>query len=142
MAKTPFQLSVVTPGGSGFDGPVVSVQFPGEDGLIGVWAHHAPMLASMRPGKLVIEEPNHPELLKTYAVGAGFAEVSDNNAILLADTCEAAEEIDVNRAKAALARAKERLAQAARDESIDADRAREAMERAQARLAAGYTRGQ
>ena len=141
MAKTPFHLSIVTPGGRSFDGEVVSLQLPGEDGLIGVWAHHAAMLASMRPGKLVIEEPNQSEVQKTYAVGAGFAEVSDNNAMLLADTCEASDDIDVDRAKASLARAKERLAQAAQDESIDEDRARAALERAEARIAAGYTRG-
>jgi len=59
----------------------------------------------------------------------------------LADTCEASGEIDVERAKASLARAKERLAQAAHDDSIDADRARAALERAEARIAAAYTRG-
>ena len=141
MAKTPFHLSIVTPEGSSFDGEIVSLQFPGEDGLIGVWAHHAPMLASMRPGKLIFEEAGHAERQKTFAVGGGFAEVSDNNAMLLVDTCEAAEDIDVDRARAALERAKKLLAQAMSDDSIDAEAAQEAVDRAEARIRAGYTRG-
>lgn len=141
MAKTPFHLSIVTPGGSSFEGEILSLQFPGEDGLIGVWAHHAAMLAAMKPGKLLLEESHQAEVAKTYAVGAGFAEVSDNSAILLVDTCEASGEIDVDRAKAALDRAKKFLAQASSDESIDEERARAALERAEARIAAAYTRG-
>ena len=141
MAKTPFHLSIVTPEGSNFDGEIVSLQFPGEDGLIGVWAHHAAMLASRRPGKHVIEEPGHAEIYKAFAVGSGFAEVSDNNAMLLVDTCEAAEDIDVDRARAALERAKGLLAQAMTDGSIDAGEAQDAVDRAEARVEAAYTRG-
>ena len=141
MPKTPFQLRIVTPEGSRFYVKIVSLQFPGEDGLIGVWAHHAPMLASMRPGKLIVEEAGHTEVQKSFAVGSGFAEVSDNNAILLVDTCEAAEDIDVDRARAALERAKKLLAQAMNDRSIDAEAAQDAVDRAEARIRAAYTRG-
>ena len=141
MAKTPYHLSIVTPAGGVFEGEVTSLIFPGEDGAIGVWAHHAPMLAAMKPGTMILEEVEHTEVEKTFAVGAGFAEVSDNNAILLVDNCEAAEDIDVERAKAALERAKKRLAQAIGDDSIDRERAQAAMERAQARQKAGYLRG-
>ncbi len=141
MAKTPYHLSIVTPAGRAFEGEVTSLIFPGEDGAIGVWAHHAPMLAAMKPGTLQLEEADHAERIKTFAVGSGFAEVSDNNAILLVDTCEAAEDIDVERAKAAMERAKQRLAEAMRDEGIDRERAEAAMQRAQARLRAAYLRG-
>ncbi len=141
MAKTPYHLSIVTPAGRSFEGEVVSLIFPGEDGAIGVWAHHAPMLAAMRAGTLSFEEAGHAEVEKHFAVGSGFAEVSDNRATLLVDSCEAAQDIDVERAKAALERAKSRLAEATRDDSIDRDRAQAALDRAEARLKAGYLRG-
>jgi F-type H+-transporting ATPase subunit epsilon len=141
MAKTPYNLSIVTPAGTAFEGEVVSLVFPGEDGAIGVWAHHAPMLAAMRAGTLTVEEAGHAEVEKHFAVGSGFAEVSDNRATLLVDSCEAAQDIDVQRAKAAVERAKRRLAEATRDDSIDRERAQAALERAEARLKAGYTRG-
>jgi len=141
MAKTPYHLSIVTPAGRAFEGEVTSLIFPAEDGSIGVWARHAPMLAVMKPGILHLEEEGHAEVEKAFAVGAGFVEVSDNNAILLADSCEATEDIDVERAKAAMERAKTRLAEATKDDSIDRERARLALERAEARLKAGYLRG-
>lgn len=141
MAKTPYHLSIVTPAGTAFEGEVVSLVFPGEDGAIGVWAHHAPMLAAMRAGTLTVEEEGHAEVEKHFAVGSGFAEVSDNRATLLVDSCEAAQDIDVQRAKAAVERAKRRLSEAMHDDSIDRERAQAALERAEARLKAGYLRG-
>jgi F-type H+-transporting ATPase subunit epsilon len=141
VARNPFDLSIVTPAGSSFEGEVVSLVFPGEDGYIGVWARHAPMLSSMRPGILKVRPREMENLERHYAVGSGFAEVSDNKAILLVDSCESAEEIDLDRAQRALERAKQHLREAARDPDIDAEQAHLALERAEARIRAAYERG-
>jgi len=67
------------------------------------------------------------------AVSWGFAEVLPNRCIILVQTAERAEEIDLARAERALERAEERLKKCS-DSTVDADRAREAYERALARL--------
>jgi F-type H+-transporting ATPase subunit epsilon len=144
MAKASFEVSIVTPERTSFDGMATSLTLPAADGYLGVWAHHAPMVAAMRPGVVTVETAPGGEggvQEKHYAVGFGFAEVKDNRAILLVDSCEFQDQIDLERAKAALQRGKERLRAALHDKSIDLERAEAACERAAARLKAAYLRG-
>jgi F-type H+-transporting ATPase subunit epsilon len=68
--------------------------------------------------------------VKHLAIHNGFVEVSNNTVSILADTAELAEDIDVERARRALARAEERAAKE-RDAEVEA-----ALRRAHARLAA------
>jgi F-type H+-transporting ATPase subunit epsilon len=70
--------------------------------------------------------------MKYMAVGTGFVEISDNVVNLMTDTCELASEIDADRAKKALERARKRLTSMERD--LDRERARLAQARAEARL--------
>ncbi len=69
---------------------------------------------------------------KLMACSGGFVEISANAVNIMSDTCEDAGEIDAGRAKAALARAKERLSGV--ESEADIDRAVLAKERAEARL--------
>ena len=72
---------------------------------------------------------------KHLAVGTGFVEISDNVVNLMTDTCETADEIDVDRAEEALERARDRLKDMEKD--LDRERARLAASRAEARVKAG-----
>ena len=75
------------------------------------------------------KEPAHIAIIR------GFAEVLPERVTILAETAERAEEIDLQRAKDALARAEKRLA--ANDPNIDWDRASVALQRALVRIQVG-----
>ena len=127
------KVNIVTPEKIAWEAEAVSVTLPGSDGYLGVWAHHAPLVTGLVPGAITIKLSDAGPT-KLMACGGGFVEISANTVNIMSDTCEDAGEIDADRAKAALARAKDRIAQAAHDVAIDRDRAKLALERAEARL--------
>ena len=137
MADTPFTFRLVTPQRLVLEEPIVSLQAPGSEGYLGVLAHHAPLITTLRPGRLEVRDTAGKTSM--YAVSGGFLEVSDNRATVLADTAELAEEIDVARAKSAVERAEQRLrgdgAPPTEQQEIDRDRAARALERARNRMA-------
>ncbi|MBI3974123.1 MAG: F0F1 ATP synthase subunit epsilon [Chloroflexi bacterium] len=100
-------------------------------GQIGVLPRHAPLLTLLSPGEVRLKKGADEVVL---AIAGGFMEVGDNRVVILADSAERAEEIDVARAEEARRRALARLAQRAPD--IDYERARAALARALARLQA------
>lgn len=123
------RVVIVTGDHAVYDGVADRVIAPCVTGQIGILAHHAPLLASLEPGELVVGTGQQEE---RYAVGGGFVEVRDDQVIVLADTAEAAEEIDVARAEAARRRARALVrTQRGRPESVAA---RQALRRSRARL--------
>jgi F-type H+-transporting ATPase subunit epsilon len=131
-----FKVVITTPDAKAWEGDAVSATIPGLAGYLGIWANHAPLVAAVAPGVVTLRLDDAGNE-KTMAVGLGFVEVSDNVVNLMTDTCEQAGEIDVDRAKKALERARERLASMQAD--IDRERARLAQARARARLEAAET---
>lgn len=85
---TPFQLSILTPERSVFEGQVEYVEVPGSEGYLGVLAHHAALVTAMATGTLTVRAPGGAE--EKYAVSGGFFEVSNNRATVLADSVESA----------------------------------------------------
>ncbi|HTO89940.1 MAG TPA: ATP synthase F1 subunit epsilon [Candidatus Sulfotelmatobacter sp.] len=83
MATT-FQLAILTPERSVFDGAVEYVQVPGAEGYLGVLAHHAALVTSLGAGALTVRRPGGPE--EQLRVSGGFFEVSNNRATVLADS--------------------------------------------------------
>jgi len=83
MAST-FQLAILTPERSVFDGWVEYVQVPGSEGYLGVLAHHASLVTSLGAGTLTVRRPGGSE--ETLAVSGGFFEVGNNHATVLADS--------------------------------------------------------
>jgi F-type H+-transporting ATPase subunit epsilon len=142
MPAKSFHLDIVTPERLLFSGETTSVVAPGLSGYFGVMANHQPMIAALSPGVLRVEEAIGGQTV--MAISGGFFEVSNNRAIVLADTAELAREIDVSRARQAMQRAKDRLmGRSKAEEKIDTDRARAAFLRAAARLkAAGKIKDQ
>ncbi len=139
MAETTFTFRLVTPQRLLLEAPVTALQAPGSEGYLGVLAHHAPLITSLRPGRLEVRDEEGKRSF--YAVSGGFLEVSGNRATVLADAAEVAGAIDVERAKSALQRAQQRLQNdgAGGDEPIDRERAMRALERAKNRLAAAIS---
>lgn len=97
------------------------------------------MLSALQPGELTYVEDHVTHLL---SVSWGFVEVLPERVIVLAQTAERAEEIDVERAQRAKQRAEDRLKNVT-ETDIDFERARAALIRALARLqAAGHMKGE
>jgi F-type H+-transporting ATPase subunit epsilon len=131
----PFDIEVVAVDRKVYAGQAVSVVIPGADGYFGVLSGHAPLIASLGVGMVTITPPGGQPVL--LAISGGFAEVNQDHVTILAETAELAQEIDIERARQALERARGRLAGA--EEGIDIDRARAALMRALNRLrVAGY----
>ncbi len=127
------KVNIVTPERVVFEAEAVSVTLPGSEGYLGVWANHAPLVTGLMPGVVTIrrDEVGNAQL---FACSGGFVEISHNTVNIMTDSCELAEEVDADRARAALERAKERLLST--DPVIDKERALLARQRAEARLKA------
>ena len=132
MAKS-FKVMIVTPDKTAFEGDAVSATIPGVAGYLGIWANHAPLVGAVAPGMVTLRLDDAGNT-KFLSVSSGFVEVSDNVVNLMTETCEMSDEIDVDRAEKALARARKRLAGVEKD--LDRERARLALARAEARLKA------
>jgi F-type H+-transporting ATPase subunit epsilon len=130
MADKTFHVEIITPKRIVFKGEATSFSAPGFDGGFQVLHNHAPLLASVKIGKVKISAAEGNEF--HYAISGGFVEVRENNVILLAETAERTDEIDVERVKAARDRALKRLAE--RYPNTDLERAKLALVRALNRL--------
>jgi len=124
-----FRLEVVTAEGMVFSDDVNMIVAWGTEGQLGILPHHAPLMTMLRPGDLLIRKDNEEEYL---AISGGFLEVRPDKVVILADSCERAEEIDVSRAEAAKRRAEEMLK--GRPPEVDAAAAEAALRRSLARL--------
>lgn len=102
---------------------------PGIEGELGVLPHHAPLITALQPGILTVRRRGEEV---DMAVSGGFLEVRPDRVIVLADTAERAEEIDLARAEEARRRAEERLR--TREVTVDVARAEAALRRSLVRL--------
>ncbi len=86
-----FHFDLVTPEKLLFSGPVEQVDVPGAEGDFGVLAGHAPLVAILKPGVLVVHEGGtHHRLV----VMGGFAEVNAEGLTILADFADKVEDFD------------------------------------------------
>lgn len=130
MAEKAFTLEIVTPKKLVFSGEITSFSAPGVVGGFQVLKNHAPLLSSIGVGEVKLVDLAGNE--SRYAASGGVVEVHDNKVVMLAETAERSDEIDVVRAQAARDRARKRLAE--KKSEIDVDRARLALFRALNRL--------
>jgi F-type H+-transporting ATPase subunit epsilon len=131
MAST-IRLELVTPERMLVSEEVDEVVAPGYEGEFGVLPEHTYYLAILSIGVLRYRKGSD---VRKVAVSGGFAEVTPERVVVMADAAEKAEEIDVERAHRAQARAEEAL----KDASLDVDavaKATSALQRAMARMAA------
>ena len=123
-------LSIVTPDKIIFEGQVNSLIAPGTIGYLEILKDHAPIITSLRAGKLIITNEQNEKSL--YAISGGFLEVYRNNATVLGDTIEAASDIDIKRAEAAAERAR-KMVEFPTSET-DAIRAKNSLKRSENRI--------
>ena len=123
------KLDVVTAERVVFSGDVDIIVVPGYQGQMSILPHHAPLMTTLSPGELVAKKSGEDYSL---AISGGFIEVRPDRVIILADSAERAEEIDIARAEAAKHRAQEQLAHPA--SLVDAAAAEAALRRAIARI--------
>jgi F-type H+-transporting ATPase subunit epsilon len=103
---TSIELQIVVPDRAIVKEQVDEVEIPGVDGYFGVLPGHTPLLAALSVGELWYRKGQE----KTYlAIAYGFAEVLPDRVTILAQLAERAEEIDLERAERARARASGRL---------------------------------
>jgi F-type H+-transporting ATPase subunit epsilon len=132
MAST-IRLELVTPERLLLSEDVDEVVAPGYEGEFGVLPEHTQYLAILNIGMLRYRKGSES---RRIALGGGFAEVTPERVVVMADTAERAEEIDVERAR----RARERAEAALKELSLDDDtyaKAYAALQRALVRMAAG-----
>ncbi len=132
MAAT-IRLELVTPERLVLSEDVDEVIIPGYEGEFGVLPEHTLFLSVVKVG--VLRYRKGTEWHKV-ALGGGFAEVTGERVVVLADTAERAEEIDLERARRARERAEESLKQNLSIEDETYEKASAAMQRAITRISA------
>ena len=127
-----FDLSLVTPEGTVFDGEAQMLVVPGAAGEIGVLARHAPLVAMLKAGEIRVKAGNE---WQSFAAGPGFFKVQRDRAIVLVDDAVKAEDIDIEAARREVEEARELLERAeAGEEGIDRWLAEERVRHAQNKI--------
>lgn len=124
-----FSLKIITPDRVFYKGEVSMVEFNTTEGEIGILKKHVPTTVIVSPGILTITEEDGQ---KEAALHAGFAEILQDEVVILAEIVEWPDEIDENRALEAKRRAEERLH--SKTPETDLMRAETALARAMARI--------
>ena len=122
-------IDVVTPKGIKFSGEAISCTAPGWDGEFQILKDHASMVTQLNIGSLSFEVDGKHKIMAT---SGGYLEIQKNNISIIAETAEWAEKIQVDRAREAEQRARKRLK--GHDGDIDVDRAKLALARALNRI--------
>ncbi|MBI1750500.1 MAG: F0F1 ATP synthase subunit epsilon [Acidobacteria bacterium] len=130
MIATSISLHVVTPERQLLQESVDSLQLPGQKGYLGILPGHAALITELGYGELSYRKGKD---LRHLTVMGGYAEVLADRVIVLAEVSERAEEINVDRARAAKERA-EKLMGKPGDKDVDWDVAMLALRRALIRL--------
>jgi len=77
------KLEIITPDKKLYEGRVKSAVFPGSEGSFGVLDNHAPMIATLRSGKVELLEENSNKV--EFVIKGGVLEVLKNKVIVLAE---------------------------------------------------------
>lgn len=100
------KLEMVTPYKRVISEEVDEITAPGFVGELGLLPGHTPLLTTLKVGELTYKKGSEQFHV---AVNWGYLEVDDETVTVLVDTAEKSDEIDLERAKAALNRAEESL---------------------------------
>ena len=123
------RLDIVTAERAVYSEDVEMVIAPGVQGQLGILPHHTPLMTTLQAGELRIKKDGREVSL---AISGGFLEVRPDKVVVLADSAERADEIDVSRAEEAKRRAQERLSE--KGKGADEARAEASLGRSMVRL--------
>ena len=104
----PIRCEIVSQDKKLYEGDVDIVVLPGTAGIMGILPNHAPLLTTLNFGVVQVRTGDEEE---NFAVAGGVAEIQPDIVTVLADRAENIEKIDIARAEAAQARAKEYMEQ-------------------------------
>ena len=121
----PLQLELVTPERRAFTQEVDMVVVPGIDGQLGILPHHTPLITALGVGELKIRKGGEEQI---FAVSGGFVEVRPDRVVIMADLAEHSDEIDEAKAVEARRQAQAQISEAA--DPVDLARARAALQTA------------
>jgi F-type H+-transporting ATPase subunit epsilon len=107
VARTPFQVEVLTPEGEAFNDEVEMVSTRTSVGSIGILANHMPLLGMLDPTELRLYKSDSDVI--RYAQGEGFLQVYGNRALLLVDEVFEIDDLDSGDLEDRLRRAEEEL---------------------------------
>ena len=110
MARTPFQVEVLTPEGEAFNDEVEMVSTRTSVGSIGILANHAPLLGMLDPTELRLYK-SESDVVR-YAQGEGFLQVYGNRALLLVDEIFEIDELNSSELEERLQRAESEIEKA------------------------------
>ena len=110
MARTPFQVEVLTPEGEAFNDEVEMVSTRTSVGSIGILANHAPLLGMLDPTELRLYK-SESDVVR-YAQGEGFLQVYGNHVLLLVDEIFEVDELNTGDLEERLSRAESELEKA------------------------------
>ncbi len=128
-----FALTIATPAATLFEGEATSLNVPAADGRLGVLAGHAPMVAELAIGEIVVTDS--ADVKVHLATAGGVLRVEATGVVVVSEASEVASAIDIERAQRALDRARQRLS--LEESDSDVSRAELALGRALNRLRVG-----
>jgi F-type H+-transporting ATPase subunit epsilon len=110
VARTPFQVEVLTPEGEVFNDEVEMVSTKTTVGSIGLLANHQPLLAMLDPTELRLYK-SESDVVR-FAQGEGFLQVAGTHALVLVDEVFPVDELDTSELRSRLDRAESELSSA------------------------------
>ncbi len=127
----PFRCDIVTQERLVFSGDVDYVSLPGTEGVMGILPNHSATLTAVAFGEVMVRRQSEQEF---FAIGGGFAEIQPNHVIVLADSAEKADEIDVNRAQQARERAEQMMKEGVPEDPVRYQQIQISLQKAQIRI--------
>ena len=127
----PIQCDIVTQERTVFSEMVDSVNLPGSEGRLGILPNHTPLLTTLAFGEVIVRRDGEEEY---FAVGGGLAEIQPDKVIVLADSAEHVEEIDIERAEQARTQAEKAMEEGVPDDPDRYAQIRASLQRAQVRI--------
>jgi F-type H+-transporting ATPase subunit epsilon len=125
------KFKIVTPERTVFEDVISQATLPTTDGEITILPNHRSYISSLNPGELMVKKDNEEILI---SISGGFIEFHGNELIVLADTAERAEEIDLKRAEEARKKAEELKDQAISMDEEEYARVAAAIQKESARI--------
>ena len=133
----PLQCDIVTQEKTVFSGEVDAVNLPGSEGRMGILPNHTALLTTLGYGEVIVRTAEHEEY---FAIGGGFAEIQPDRVIVLADSAEQADDIDIERAERARERAEKFMAEGVPEDPERYAQIRASLARAQIRVDIAHRR--
>ena len=133
----PLQCDIITQERTVFSEQVDSVNLPGTEGRMGILPNHSPLLSTLDFGEVMVRKSGQEEY---FAIGGGFVEVQPDHVIVLADSAEQADEIDIERAERARQQAEQVMREGVPEDPDRLAQIQASLMRAQIRIDVGRRR--